>query len=124
MPIPGNTGIPLFNAGSDTGKFVTAIISKYDAQPLGKRILGATSYSTPDEILQTFTEATGHATNYVQISEEVFKSFFPEFMALEMLENMHLIRDWAYYGPGAQEALKESLQVRKNSRYTRHLIFA
>lgn len=124
MPLPGNTPIPLFNAGSDTGKFVTAIISKYDAQPLGKRILGTTGYHTPDEMLRTFTEVTGHATNYAQISEEVFKGFFPEFMALEMLENIIFIRDWEYYGPGAQEVLKESLQVRNNSKYTRYLIFA
>lgn len=124
MPVPANTRIPLFNAESDTGKFVTAILSKYDDQPLGKRILGTTSYSTPDEILRAFTEVTGHATNYVQISDEIFKSFFPEFMAQEMLENMLLIRDWEYYGPGSQEVLRESLQVRKNSKYTRHLIFA
>lgn len=117
LPFPKNTLIPLFNAGSDTGKFVTAIITKYDAHPLGKRIIGTTAYYTPDDMLRTFSEVTGQTVDYAQVSEEVFKGFFPEFMAQEVFESFILIRDWAYYGSGAHELLKESLQVRRRRKY-------
>lgn len=112
MPFPGNTPIPLFEAGADTGKFVAAILSKYGDQPLGKNILGATDWYTPDDMMRIFSEVTGQTANYAQVPEEVFKSFFPEFMAQEMLETFILIRDWSYYGPRAREELKESLKVR------------
>jgi uncharacterized protein YbjT (DUF2867 family) len=111
LPFAKNTPIPLFESGSDTGKFVTAILAKYDAQPLGKRILGATDWYTPDDIIRTYSEVTGQAATYTEVSSEVFKGFFPGHMGQELLETFILIKDWEYYGPGSHEKLKESLEI-------------
>lgn len=124
MPFPGNTPIPLFDAGSDTGKFVAATLSSNYPKPSGKHILGATGWYTPDEMMSTFSEVTGNATKFSQVPEDVFKGFFPEFMAQETLENFILIRDFAYYGPGAREGLEESLKVWRSNDVPKNLFLS
>jgi hypothetical protein len=41
---------------------------------------------------------TGKKTQYMQIDENTYKSFLPEFMAEEMLENHLFIEEPGYYG--------------------------
>jgi hypothetical protein len=65
---------------------------------LGARILGAQGYYTATQILEQITEVTGKKTQFMQIEGDVYKSFLPEFMAQEMLENHLLIENPGYYG--------------------------
>lgn len=64
---------------------------------LGKQILAAADYYTPDQILSEFEEVTGNKTSYMQLDPEMFKSFLPAAMADEMLENHLFIEDPGYY---------------------------
>lgn len=89
------------------GKFVKAIIKNRD-NLLGKRVYGAVDYYTPKRILAELEEVTGKKTRFVQVSAEQYKSFFPEFMAQEMLENHLFIENPGYYN-GA--SLKESQDI-------------
>ena len=115
LPIPANSPIPLFDTGSDTGKFVKAILLNRE-KCLGKNVLGATDYYTPDQIVEQFKEVkpkAGHGATYAELPPEAFKGFLaktgmPEPVQEEMLQNMQLMPQFGYYG-GA--SLKESQDV-------------
>jgi len=79
------------------GKFIVGILRNRDSL-LGTHILGATDYYTPKQILDTISSVTKKPTRYVQVSGDVYKSFLPEFMAQEMLENHLFIENPGYYG--------------------------
>lgn len=96
VPVSKDAKFPLVEIASDTGKFVKAIIKNRDSLN-GKRIYGAGDYYTPERILAELEEVTGAKTSFTQIPGEVYKSFFPEFMAEEMLENHLFIDEPGYY---------------------------
>ncbi|ROT42288.1 NmrA-like family protein [Sodiomyces alkalinus F11] len=107
FPFDGNTPIPLFEAATDTGKFIKGMVLHRDAV-LGKQILGATAYVTPDEIIATFRELfpeAGANVAYQEVAPEVAKQAFPgpEFVKLEMLETLLLIGRYGYYGGAGLE---------------------
>ncbi|KAA6416036.1 MAG: hypothetical protein FRX48_00755 [Lasallia pustulata] len=112
LPIPPNSPMPLFDTGSDTGKFVKAILLNRE-KCLGKNVLGATDYYTPEQIVEQFKEVkpkAGHGATYAELPPEVYKGFLakaglPEFAQEELLQNMQLMPQFGYYG-GA--SLKES----------------
>ncbi|THY44633.1 hypothetical protein D6C98_08133 [Aureobasidium pullulans] len=89
------------------GKFVKAII-KNSRKLNGKQILAATAYYTPKEILSTVLEATGKSTHFASVTPEQYKSFLPEAIAEEMLENHLFVEKPGYYN-GAE--LDESLSI-------------
>ena len=101
--------MPLFDT-DDTGKFVAGIMLQA-SKPLGHRVFGATDWYTPDEIVSTVTKVSGKTTKYQAVSDETFKSFLPPQIAEEMAETFIFIRDYAYYGPGAEQGLTDSLKV-------------
>ncbi|KAE8137820.1 hypothetical protein BDV38DRAFT_282749 [Aspergillus pseudotamarii] len=115
MPVPDDAPVPLFAAEFDTGKFVKAIFLKRDAT-LGKRIYGATSYSTPAEMVATFQKVypeAGKDAKFNQLSHEAFKGIMaatgaPEIIQEEMLQNMRLLSEFGYYGG---DALEPSLAI-------------
>ena len=90
-----------------TGKFVKAIIKNRDAT-LGKQILGAENYYTPEQIRSGLEAATGKKTHYAQLTAEQYKGFLPPFIAEELLENHLFIEEPGYYN-GAE--LKESHDI-------------
>ncbi|KAE8391275.1 hypothetical protein BDV23DRAFT_193322 [Aspergillus alliaceus] len=110
MPIPDDAPVPLFAAEFDTGKFVKAIFLKRDTT-LGKRIYGATKYSTPAEMVSTFQKVfpeAGKDARFNQLSHEAFKGIMastgaPEIIQEEMLQNMRLMPEFGYYGGDALE---------------------
>ena len=115
LAMPANSPIPLFDAGSDTGKFVKAILLNRE-NCLGKNILGATDYYTPEQIVEQFKEVkpkAGEGATFAELPPQVFKGFLaqqgmPEPVQEEMLQNMQLMPRFGYYG-GA--SLKESHEV-------------
>ena len=104
FPISPSAPIPAFDA-ADTGKYIKAAVLNRD-KVLGKRILGATNYTTPAEIVETFRQLfpeAGKTARYNQVSLEEFKGILkskgmPDFAAQEMVENFQLFDEFGYYG--------------------------
>ncbi|OBW63642.1 MAG: Uncharacterized protein AUREO_062920 [Aureobasidium pullulans] len=114
MPISDEAKFPLFDVAEDTGNFTNAILKNADKLN-GKQVLAATAYYTPKQIVADFEEVSGHKIRYIQISGDQFKSYLPEFMAQEMLENHVLLDTAGYYGG---ESLDESLKLLENKPVT------
>ncbi|KAL8920749.1 MAG: hypothetical protein Q9208_006079 [Pyrenodesmia sp. 3 TL-2023] len=104
-----DTKMPLFDAANDTGKFVAGILLN-QSELLGKDIYGASGWYTPTDIVNTIQEVSGKKTTYQQVPDETFQSFLPEAIAEELKETFMLMQDYAYYGPGGDKILEESLK--------------
>lgn len=112
FPTSDKAQVPLFDT-VDTGKFVKGILLNRD-ETLGKRVLGATKYYTPTEIVNEFKEVTGKEAVFVTIDQKTFSAGMastgaPDFVQLEMYENMRLLDTYGYYGG---ESLDWSHKVR------------
>jgi len=68
---------------------------------LGKQIHAAASYYTPQRIMEEFQEVTGKKGQYVQISQDVYKSFLPPPIAQEILENELLCEEPGFFAGGS-----------------------
>ncbi|KAK7700440.1 hypothetical protein SLS57_012081 [Botryosphaeria dothidea] len=106
-PVGAEAKFPLADIGEDIGKYVVAAI-KQRYKVLGAQILVAEDYYTPTRILREFEEVTGKKAQYLQVDAETYKSFLPEPIALEMLENHLFVEDPGYY---AGKDLEESLDL-------------
>lgn len=113
LPMDPDTPIPLFDAAGDTGKFVKGIL--LHPETIGKRVLAATDYYTPAQIMSYFRELypKGGDAQYVQISENDYKAALasagmPPKAQQELYENMSFMKEFGYYG---KASLDESLSV-------------
>jgi len=105
LAMPDDAPVPLWAPELDTGKFAKAIWIKHN-QVLGKRILAATDYVTPMQMIETFHEVfpeAGKGVHFVQLSGDMLKGALkargtPDFVAEELWENMRLIPEFGYYG--------------------------
>ncbi|KAI5899222.1 NmrA-domain-containing protein [Schizophyllum commune H4-8] len=102
LPMPDDAPIPLFAAEYDTGKFVKAIFLKRE-ETLGKRVYGATAYTTPVQIIDGFNKVYGKHEVYKRLTGEEYKATlaakgYPEALQEEMLQNMRLVYEFGYYG--------------------------
>ncbi|CAH0004298.1 unnamed protein product [Clonostachys byssicola] len=108
MPISGHKAqIPLLDALGDTGKFVKAAMKNFPRY-VGKHILAASEYYTPDRLMSEFSEVIGRDASFVQVSPEAAKDLFPAARAEEMVDNLLLLEDPGYF---AGEPLEESLAL-------------
>ena len=114
LPMDPDTPIPLFDATGDTGKFVKGILTHQDST-LGKRVLAATDYYTPTQVMSMFRELFPKAgdAKFVQASEEDYKAALaaggmPPKAQQELYENMAFMKEFGYYG---KASLDESLSV-------------
>ena len=115
LPMPSSTQIPLFDAAGDTGKYIKAMAMKRE-QVLGKRVLAATAYYSPDDIIKAFQEVkpnAGKGAHFFETPKEVYKGFLaqagmPEFVQEELYENMAFMNEFGYFG---KAELAESLAV-------------
>ncbi|KAL1681154.1 hypothetical protein EV122DRAFT_288197 [Schizophyllum commune] len=102
LPMPDDAPIPLFAAELDTGKFVKAIFLKRE-ETLGKRVYGATAYTTPIQIVDGFKKVFGKDAVYKRQTGEEHKATlagygYPEAIQEELLQNMRLVYEFGYYG--------------------------
>ncbi|KAL8690633.1 MAG: hypothetical protein Q9218_003967 [Villophora microphyllina] len=115
LPMPDDTPIPLFDAAGDTGKFVKGILTHRD-KLLGKRVLAATDYQTPKQIIETFKQCFpngGSNAEFVNVSKDDYKNALagagmPPKAQEELYENMAFMHDYGYYG---KESLDESHEI-------------
>lgn len=110
---PEKTQVPLFNPARDTGTFVGGILGSPNPAELdGKWIQAVSQWSTPNEIVSDMSQALkGQEIKFNPVPAEVYIKFLPEAVASELTENMVLIRDYSYYGPGSREKQPESDRV-------------
>ncbi|KAJ4146465.1 hypothetical protein NW754_001931 [Fusarium falciforme] len=106
-PVGDKAKFPLIDTPSDLGKYVVAAIRK-EPQVLGKQILAAAGYYTPTQIVSEFEEVVGKQARFVPIDAATYKSFLPEPLADEMLENHLFIEEPGYYNG---QDLNESLDL-------------
>ena len=114
---PGDpaTPIPLFDAANDTGKFVKAILTHRDSL-LGERVLAASDYYTPGQIMEAFEKdfpKKGKGITQAQLPKDVYMGVLgsvgmPPHAQLEMYENMTFMHEFGYFG---HESLDKSLAV-------------
>jgi hypothetical protein len=116
IPTNPDGQVPLVDIAADTGKFVKAALLNREGT-LGKRLLGAEKYYTPEEIAKVFEETfpeDGKGTTFQKTPDEVFLNVMkgagmPDFGAEEMLENMKLLnQEYGYYN---KESLDETHSV-------------
>ncbi|KAF2194410.1 NAD(P)-binding protein [Zopfia rhizophila CBS 207.26] len=106
-PVGDKAEFPLIDTESDIGKYVVAAI-RSRTKVLGKQILAAADYYTPTRIISEFEEVTGKKGRFVSVDAKTYKSFLPEPMAEEMLENHLFIKNPGYF---VGKSLKESLDL-------------
>ncbi|KAI4275952.1 MAG: hypothetical protein LQ337_002825 [Flavoplaca oasis] len=104
-----DTKIPLFDAAGDTGKFAAGILLN-TSELLNKDIYAATGWYTPTDIVKAVEKFSGKKATFNEVPDETFRSFLPEAIAHEMMQTFMLVRDYAYYGPGGDKILAESLK--------------
>lgn len=111
LPVPVDKPVvPLFEAKLDTGKFVKAILTKRD-QTLGKRVLGATKYTSTQEMAEVLTRIRGKTVAKFEPTDE-WKMRVWEPLREELAQNMEMLATTGYYG---NESLDWSLSVRNLS---------
>ncbi|RYP40791.1 hypothetical protein DL767_001437 [Monosporascus sp. MG133] len=100
LPIDGDKSrMPMLLASADTGRFVKIAIKNYP-EYVGKDILAASAYMTPNQLMSEWSEVMGKKGKYVQLSEDVFKSTLPPPTAQVIYENMLLMEEPGYYAGG------------------------
>ncbi|KAK4121183.1 NmrA-domain-containing protein [Parathielavia appendiculata] len=97
---PTKAQLPLFFPDSDTGKYFVAVV-KNRSKVLGKQIHAAADYYTPTRIMVEFQEVAGKKGQYVQLDQEVYKSFLPPPIAQEILENELLCEEPGFFAGGS-----------------------
>lgn len=73
-------------------------VIKQSLDTAGKRVLMATDYYTPAQLMSELGKTLGVKAEAVKIPEETYKSSLSPQMAQEMLENMLLMEIGGYYG--------------------------
>ncbi|KAI8719542.1 NmrA domain-containing protein [Fusarium sp. LHS14.1] len=106
-PVSDKAKFPLIDTPSDLGKYVAAAI-RNESEVLGKQILAAAGYYTPTQIVSEFEQVVGKPARFMPIDAATYKSFLPEPLAEEMLENHLFIEEPDYYNG---RDLKESLDL-------------
>ncbi|KAF8459658.1 hypothetical protein BDZ91DRAFT_742007 [Kalaharituber pfeilii] len=102
LPVPGDkAGIPMFDV-RDTGKFIKGILLNRE-KTLGKRVLGATKYMSPNEVIEVFKKvkvetAKEKGAQYNEVPADIYKAFLPPAIADEYTQNMVLLGTYGYYG--------------------------
>ncbi|KPM43777.1 hypothetical protein AK830_g2806 [Neonectria ditissima] len=106
-PVDGKSKFPLFDAAKDTGLFVKGVLKHAD-QLLGKQVLEATAYYTPEEIVDTFSKVTGKKASFIKVTSEQYLASLPEAIAEEYLENQLFVEEPGYF---LGEPLDDSLKL-------------
>jgi hypothetical protein len=99
-----NTQIPMLDVPNDFGKFVASCLADPEAT-ISKHVLAASAWVTPLDVCAAVEKVTGKKCEFKEMADTEWKG------GQELLENMIMIKEWAYYGPGAKEGVKWSQEV-------------
>jgi hypothetical protein len=97
------TKVALLDAAKDSGTFVAGILSQDPKSVNGLYVQACSEWTTPNAMVEVLSKTGGTTVKFQQVPEDLFKSFLPPPVAEEMTENMVLVRDYSYYGPGQEK---------------------
>ncbi|KAI8712129.1 NmrA domain-containing protein [Fusarium sp. LHS14.1] len=108
QPSPDKDGSYVIAPG-DTGKFVAAILAQPDKFQ-GKTFSGATKLYSMEEQASIISAATGKDVKYVEVPQEVYKSFLPPTAQDELLQMILYQQEFGYYGPQTEAEIAWSVE--------------
>ncbi|ORY18961.1 hypothetical protein BCR34DRAFT_553011 [Clohesyomyces aquaticus] len=98
------TQIPMLDVPTDFGKFVASCLAK-PSETLGKHTLAASGWFTPLDVCRAVENCTGSKCEYHEVPIEDYQG------SKELFDNLMMIREYEYYGPGAQDGVKKSHEL-------------
>ncbi|KAH7396268.1 hypothetical protein BKA66DRAFT_566766 [Pyrenochaeta sp. MPI-SDFR-AT-0127] len=99
-----DTQIPMLDVPRDFGKFVASGLANPSAT-LGKHTLAASGWFTPLDVCNAVKNCTGKKCDYNEIPIEQYQG------SKELFDNLMMIREYEYYGPGAKAGVERSHEV-------------
>lgn len=119
MPWDGaETQIGALDVVADTGKFVAGLLLADPKSVDGMRVNGVSEWLTPNELVSTLTHTSGTKVDFKEVSADEYESYLPPAIAKEMTENMVLVREWSYFGKGAEKRQAESNRILGDMKLT------
>ncbi|KXL46547.1 hypothetical protein M433DRAFT_106733 [Acidomyces richmondensis BFW] len=108
MPFPSDSiAWPLIEPRRDMGKYVMGVFEG-GAAANGVRVHAVSTWTTPKEVVESLSKASGKTVEFKSIAAEQFASFLPDAISNEITETMLLIGDHNYYGNDAKDKQAES----------------
>ncbi|KAH7071393.1 hypothetical protein BKA63DRAFT_419387 [Paraphoma chrysanthemicola] len=97
-----DTQIPMLDVPRDFGKFVASTLA---ATPSYQHTYAASGWFTPLDVCAAVEACTGKKCAFNEVPLEQFGG------SKELLDNLLMIREYDYYGPGAKEGVSRSHEV-------------
>ena len=104
---PEKTQVGLINIRVDTGLFVAGLFEAASAAN-GVAVQAVSEWTTPAQVASTISSATGKKVVFRESEMTVEMADTMEKIPAELMENMMLIRDYSYFGVGAEGRQGES----------------
>ena len=106
-----STKVALLDAATDTGTYVVGILEQEPESVNGKFVQACSDWVTPGEIVDVLSEETSQEIKFQTVSADNFRGLLPAAVAEEMTENMLLVRDYSYFGTGAEKGQGEADEI-------------
>jgi len=108
MPFPSDSiAWPLIEPRRDMGKYVMGVFEG-GAAANGARVHAVSTWTTPKEVVESLSKASGKKVEFKPITAELFASFLPDAIRNEITETMLLVGDYNYYGKDAKDKQAEN----------------
>ncbi|KAJ9640703.1 hypothetical protein H2204_003332 [Knufia peltigerae] len=105
---PSETWIPMLDIQKDTGFFTVGLLEA-GAQANGVFVQGVSEWMHPKDITDQLSQLTGREVKFVEQPASVESAAnLGNKIAEELAQNMLLIRDYSYFGKGAQDKQAQS----------------
>ena len=108
------TRVPLIDA-NDTGAWVAGIMLQPLDKVNGVKLLGTASWMSPKQVLEDLSEVLGETVSFREITADDWHASLPTALPqaakAALTDNMVWMRDYGYFGPGAEDEQKESDKI-------------
>ena len=104
---PEKTWVGMIDIRNDTGRFVAGIWEAGSAAD-GVYVQGVSEWVHPKQISEAISNKTGQKIEFRQTEMTVEQADQMPKIPAELMENMMLIRDYSYFGKGAEKKQDES----------------
>ena len=104
------TRVPYIDA-VDSGMYVAGIMLQGPEEMNGVKILSTAEWLSPKEILDQASREIGKEILFQQVSPEAFQEKLPPAFGAALTANMVWMRDYGFFGPGAEDTQPQSDRV-------------
>jgi hypothetical protein len=111
------TQIPMLDVPKDFGKFVAAALV-HPHETKGTHVMAASGWFTPMDVIKAVETCTGKKAHYTQIPMHSFQG------SAELKDNLLMIMDYHYYGPGAMEGVERAHGLVRLGEHGTHAKFS